>query len=53
MRIICSGGEVTVFVNDEKVNHGTNCTITQGGIALQSEGTPAEFRNITIKPLQN
>ena len=52
MRIICAGGEITVFVNDVKVNHGTNCTVTQGGIALQSEGTPAEFRNITIKPLE-
>lgn len=52
MRIICDGGEITVFVNDVKVNHGTNCTVTQGGIALQSEGTPAEFRNITIKPLK-
>jgi len=52
MRIICDGGEVTVFVNDVKVNHGTHCTVTQGGIALQSEGTPAEFQNIMIKPLQ-
>lgn len=52
MKVICDGGEVKVFVNDVKVNHGTNCTVTQGGIALQSEGTPAEFRNITIKPLE-
>ncbi len=51
MRIICNQDEVTVLVNDVKVNHGTNCTVTQGGIALQSEGTPAEFRNIEIKPL--
>ena len=51
MRIICAGDEVTVFVNEEKVNHGTHCTVTQGGIALQSEGTPAEFRNISIKPI--
>ncbi len=51
MRILCAGDEVTVFVNDVKVNHGTNCTVTGGGIALQSEGTPAEFRNITIKPI--
>lgn len=51
MKVICAGDEVTVFVNDTKVNHGTNCTVTQGGIALQSEGTAAEFRNVTIKPL--
>jgi len=51
MRIISNGDEIKVFVNDVKVNHGTNCTVTQGGIALQSEGTPAEFRNIQIKPL--
>ena len=53
MRIICDDDTITVFVNDEKVNHGTNCTVNQGGIALQSEGTPAEFRNIRIKPLSN
>jgi len=52
MRVICDGGEVTVFVNDVKVNHGTGCTVTQGGIALQSEGNPAEFRNIQIEPLE-
>ena len=51
MRIICDDDTITVFVNDEKVNQGTNCTVNQGGIALQSEGTPAEFRNIRIKPL--
>ncbi len=51
MRIICDGDQITVFVNGVKVNHGTNCTVTQGGIALQSEGTAAEFRNVTIKPI--
>lgn len=51
MKIICDRADVTVFVNDVKVNHGTNCTVTQGAIALQSEGTAAEFRNISIKPL--
>ena len=51
MKIICAGDEITVLVNDVKVNHGTDCTVTQGAIALQSEGTPAEFRNITIKPI--
>lgn len=51
MRIICDADTVTVFVNGQKVNHGTNCTVDRGGISLQSEGTPAEFRNIRIKPL--
>lgn len=51
MRIICDDDEVTVYINGVLVNHGTNCTVSQGGIALQSEGTPAEFKNITIKPL--
>ena len=51
MKIICAGDEITVFVNDVKVNHGTRCTVRQGAIALQSEGTPTEFRNITIKPI--
>jgi hypothetical protein len=52
MRIICDGDEITVVVNDVTVNHGTHCTVTQGAIALQSEGTPAEFRNISIQPLK-
>lgn len=52
MKVICRGGEIKVFINDQLANHGTKCTVTEGAIALQSEGTPIEFRNITLKPLE-
>lgn len=51
MRVVCQGRDVTVYVNDDKVNHGTDCTIHEGAISLQSEGTPIEFRNIRLSPL--
>ncbi len=33
-------------------NHGTECTITEGAIALQSEGTAVEFKDIRLGPLE-
>ena len=51
MRIVCQGDEIQVFVNDNLVNHGTQMTITEGAIALQSEGTPIEFKDVRISPL--
>lgn len=51
MRVICHEGEIEVFVNNQKVNHGTDCTIREGGICLQSEGTPIEFRHVRLSPL--
>ncbi len=50
-KIICDGDEVKVFINGELANHGTNMTINAGAIALQSEGRPVEFKDISIKPL--
>jgi len=52
MRVVCRDTEIEVFVNGELVNHGTACTETEGAIALQSEGTPIEFRSIRLTPLQ-
>lgn len=49
--IVCEGGTVTLKVNGETVNVGTGAEIPKGKILLQSEGTPIEFRNIEIKPL--
>ncbi len=53
MKITCRGDEMTVFINGELANHGTECTVTEGAIALQSEGTGIEFRDIVIKPLSD
>jgi len=51
MKIECRGKEVKVFVNGELVNHGTESTVTEGAIALQSEGTAIEFKEIKLRPL--
>ena len=51
MEITCRGDEVIVKVNGVLVNHATKCSQTKGAIALQSEGTPIEFRNIKLRKL--
>lgn len=52
MEITCRGDEVIVKVNGDLVNHATNSTVTEGAIALQSEGTPIEFRKVELTPLE-
>jgi hypothetical protein len=49
--IVSAGGTVTLSVNGEEVNHMTDAVPNAGYIALQTEGTPIEFRNITLTPL--
>lgn len=51
MKIVCRGNEIKVLINEKLTNHGTRMTVSQGAIALQSEGTAIEFRNIHLKPL--
>jgi hypothetical protein len=53
MEIVCRGDEVLVKVNGELVNHATNCSERKGAIALQSEGTPIEFRKVELRKLAN
>jgi hypothetical protein len=52
MEITCRGDEVIVKVNGELVNHATKVSQTRGAIALQSEGTPIEFREIKLQKLK-
>jgi len=52
MEIVCAGDTITVYVNGDMVNKATNVNVTSGGIALQSEGTPIEYRNIKLTPLE-
>lgn len=52
MEIVCRGDEVVVKVNGELVNHATNSSVTKGAISLQSEGTPIEYRNVKLTPLE-
>lgn len=51
MEITCRGDTVTVKVNGQVVNEATRVSQSRGAIALQSEGTPIEYRNIVLKTL--
>jgi len=50
--IICKNDWIVVRVNGVLQNVGTGSTLASGKICLQSEGTPIEFRNIYIEPLE-
>jgi hypothetical protein len=49
--IIADKGNVTLLVNGEEVNSASDCEEIDGFIALQSEGAPIMFKNITIAPI--
>jgi hypothetical protein len=51
MLIECKGNNIKVWVNDDLVNSGTNCTAHKGHIALQAEGSEVEFRKLLLTPL--
>jgi hypothetical protein len=51
LEVTCRGDEITVKVNGELVNHATKLSQHRGAIALQSEGTPCEFREIKLREL--
>ncbi len=44
-------GEVRLWVNGEEVSGGTECDPSVGYLALESEGSPIEFKNIRIRLL--
>ena len=50
-QIDCRGASIMVYVNGVLQNVASECTVTDGYIGLQSEGTPIEFRKVTIEPL--
>ena len=52
MVIECRGNELKVWVNDDLVNHGMNCTASKGKIALQAEGAEVEFKTLILEPLK-
>ncbi len=52
MRIECVGREIKVWLNDDLVNHGTDCTAEKGQIAIQAEGSEVEFRKILLTPMR-
>lgn len=44
-------GRVVLVINGELVNVGRDCSPSEGFIALQSEGSPIEFRKVELTPI--
>jgi hypothetical protein len=51
MIIEARGRSITVWVNGDLVNNGTNATADHGKIAIQAEGAEVEFRKVQLGPL--
>jgi hypothetical protein len=51
MVIECVDEEIKVWVNDDLVNYGYECTASQGNIAVQAEGSEVEFRKLELTPI--
>lgn len=49
--IRCNEGEIRLWVNGEEVSGGSGAQPATGYIALESEGSPIEFKNIRIREL--
>jgi hypothetical protein len=50
--ITCDGANIEIVLNGVLQNNATKSTFDYGPIALQSEGTPIEFRNVYLIPLE-
>ena len=51
-RIVAAGDTIQAYVNDVLQAHATDASVSAGHICLQSEGSPIEFRNVTLEPLK-
>ena len=50
--IICRDDTLEVVVNAVVQNRVTRCTLTEGRVGFQLEGTPFELRNVSITPIR-
>lgn len=50
-RIECRNGTLKLSVNGAEVSGGSECNWRKGYIALESEGSPVDFRNIRVHQL--
>lgn len=50
-RVEANDGRITLAVNGKVVSGGSKCTPRKGYLCLESEGSPAEFRNLKIHEL--
>ena len=53
MVIECFANAIKVWVNNQLVNVGVECTASAGQIALQAEGAEVEFRKIELTRIQS
>jgi hypothetical protein len=51
MVIECLKDTIKVWVNNDLVNYGYNCTAQKGKIALQAEGAEVEFSKVELTPI--
>ena len=51
MVIECRGNTIKVWVNNQLVNYGYDCTGSKGHIAIQAEGSEVEFAKIDLEAL--
>ena len=49
--IRCLNGEIRLWVNGEEVSGGSDCKPSTGYLALESEGSPVEFKQLRIREL--
>lgn len=52
MVIECFEKTISVWVNDQLVNQGFDCTASKGSIALQAEGSEVEFSKVELSPIE-
>ena len=52
MIIECLNDGIMVWVNSDLVNHGSDCTASQGQIAIQAEGSEVEFKKLLLTPIK-
>jgi hypothetical protein len=50
--IVCSGSTLKNYVNGKLMNEATECSLSSGAIALQSEGGEFEVRKVSLEPLK-
>ena len=53
MRIECVKNTIKVWLNGVMVNYGYNATAQKGQLALQSEGSEVEFKDIKVTPIKS
>lgn len=51
MVIECKDKTIKVWMNNDLVNDGYDCTVSKGNIAVQAEGAEVEFRKIELSTL--